>query len=196
MRLRILVVTALLGISQILQAKEVFTDYAKIRDDLERERSAIFTETDSVNTNYIRAVNSYRKCDSPAWRAAFEAGLGKIDNERLFLDTYKKESLSSLGKLNSEWLETANENEISRRNADDDITDFVIWYRGHTQIVREGPLHEIELYNISYKKLTEILNAMADACTTDSAKASNFDVVVNSVTALLEEAFSIIGSAR
>ena len=175
-QLRALVLSLCLFLSQPLFASLHYSDYAAMRDEFHRHNQTLNQEVVQGNTQYIRSLKNYQQCSSDKWRVTFTSVVPEIDKRRLALDKYKRNALQYTQNLNSEWLRTAKSHNISRVKADQDISDFILWYREHINLVKQGPSHELEVYTIALSRLTKVYNTMALACEGDPEAAKNYSI--------------------
>ncbi|MFH1674347.1 MAG: hypothetical protein ABIF87_13100 [Pseudomonadota bacterium] len=193
MYIRFLLSFTLLLLSVNSYAAYNYGDYVNARNSFEAEKSQINSSIDKENSRYINSLHSYQSCSSDKWRVVFTTVVPEIDKRRLALDRYKREALERNGALNSEWLKTAKEHNISQVTPDQDISDFYYWYQTHIELVKQGPLHELEVYAIALSKLTEVYEKMASACSGNQGAANDYSLVESGIRGLLDEVVSLIG---
>lgn len=194
MYIRFFLVSTLTLLSVNSHAAYHYADYANARNSFENEKSLINSKIDEENSRYINSLHSYQSCSSDIWRVAFATVVPEIDDRRLALDNYKREALERNGSLNSEWLQTAKDHNISQVTSEQDISDFYYWYQNHIELVKQGPLHELEVYTIALSKLTEVYEKMASACIGDPNAAGDYSLVESGIRGLLDEVVSLIGN--
>ena len=180
-------------LSGIANAKYHYSDYASIRDNFEMEKSQINTKIEQANYRFIQALSAYQKCSSAKWRVKFTTVVPEIENRISALDEYKKSALTRSGSLNSEWLRTAKEHNISQVRPDQDVSDFYYWYQDHISLQRQGPLHELEVYTIALSKLSGVYEKMDSACSGSPNATKDYDLVEAGIRGLLDGVFSLIG---
>ena len=190
---RIILTLIFLLSSGALHATSYYENYTNLRDSFEKEKALVNTKIHNENKRYIQSLNSYQLCSSDKWRVAFISIVPKIEKQIFALGNFKRAALKRSGILNSEWLKTAQDHKISRIKPDEDITDFFLWYQGQVQLMRQGPLHDLEVYTIALSKLTGVYEKMALACSGDSSAAKDFDVVKSGISGLIDQAVSLIG---
>ena len=167
-----------------------------MRNEFDDFVTAVNAKVEKANKEYIDSLNSYQQCLSNPWRAAFATVIPEIDARRKALDEYKKDAYDRAGKQNYELFKTAAEYKINRIKETEDISEFVLWYKNHISFMKAGPLHEIEVYSVGYKKLTDIYNKMANSCKNNSKNAADFDLIASGIKGLLDGVFSLIGKVR
>lgn len=194
MYIRLLLVSTLMLLSVNAHAEYHYEDYANTRNSFEKEKLQINSRIDEENDRYIKSLHSYQSCSSGKWRVAFTTVVPEIDERRLALDKYKREALKRNGSLNSEWLQTARDHNISKITPDHDISDFYYWYQNHIELVKQGPLHELEVYTIALSKLTEVYEKMASACNGNPGAANDYSLIESGIRGLLDEVVGLIGN--
>jgi hypothetical protein len=173
-----------------------YSDYTSIRNEFDDFCTAVNDNIESVNNGYVRALTAYKKCSSNSWRAAFVTVIPEIDERRSALDQYKQEAYSLAGKQNYEILKIARENNINKVQPDEDISEFVIWYKNHISFMKSGPFHELRIYIDGYEKLTAVYVKMAESCAGDASKAGDFDLVTSGIKGLLDSVLSLIDKVK
>lgn len=170
-----------------------YTDYTRLRNDFDQFCTNTNSTIKRANNEYLNSLNMYQQCSSNSWRSAFEIVIPDIDSARLKLDEYKRKAYETAGRQNSEWLKAADEHNISRIKPEDDITDFVIWYKNHISFMESGPYHELQLYVNGYQNLTKVYKLMFNACNGRSQDVLAPEVLVPAIRKLLDEVKSWIG---
>lgn len=195
MKLPISVLMLLCLMSLTVQANIYhYDDYKKLRSDFDIYSSEINNSIEAANKAYINSLNSYQHCSSNAWRATFTSIIPEIDARRFALDDYKKDAYTRAGKQNYELYKIAKENNINKVKPEDDISEFMIWYKNHVSFMKAGPFHELEVYIQGYEKLSNIYGKMATACHENRpSEAADFDLVASGIKGLLDDVLSLIG---
>ena len=195
---KIIIMIALFGLNMQLSEASMYrySDYVKMRNEFDKYISSINTEIEKANKKYIISLNSYQKCSSNSWRAVFTTVIPEINERRMALDEYKRDAYNRAGKQNYELYKIVKENSISKVQKNDDLSEFVLWYKTHISFMKAGPLHELQVYSDGYQKLTKIYETMAISCLNNPKKALNYDLASSGIKGLLDGVFSLIGKLK
>jgi len=85
------------------------------------------------------------------------------------------------------------EHNITRVQPEEDISEFVIWYKNQISFMKSGPFHELQVYIDGYQNLTKVYLLMSKACAGDPGVASDPQVLIPILKALTDEVKSWMG---
>lgn len=173
-----------------------YDDYRAIQRILRDETKNVESEVDRSNDEFISQISRYGRCKSNKWRALFEIPLSELNERRKGLGDFKRDALDRKSDLNKEWLTTSSAIRIQSVNADQPITDFVIWYESFAADMRQGPLQDLKLYVHGLDKLSAAYQRMSRACEGDSSAANDAEVWTIGVRGLIAEVTGILGQVN
>lgn len=170
-----------------------YSDYRAIQRVLRDETKRVDGMVAVSNRRFISQISKYGNCRSNKWRAAFEIPLAELNERRKELNAFKRQALDQKGKMNSSWLLQAKAYELNKIQANQGITDFVIWYENFSSDLRQGPLQELELYTLGLGKLSDAYERMTMACAGAPSAANDTQLWVLGVRGLIAEVTGMLG---